>query len=192
MIAQIHGTVLTLSANDAVINVGGVGLRILATPTTLSSLRVGAEATVSTSLVVREDSLTLYGFADEDEKETFEILLGLSGIGPRIALAILAVHTPDALRKVVAQESLAALTQVPGIGKKGAQRILLELGNKLGPVRGESYTQPTDSTVTEALVGLGWNESDASAAVAQVEAEQGMLPTSEMLRHALRKLGGRS
>ena len=127
MIAHLDGIVSGVAPDGAVIDVGGVGLLVQCTPGTLAGLRTGERARVATSLVVREDALTLYGFGTEDERNTFELVQTASGVGPRLALAMLAVFTPDALRRAVATEDLAALTTVPGIGRKGAQRIVLEL-----------------------------------------------------------------
>ena len=127
MISHLAGTVTGIAPDGAVIEVGGVGLLVQCTPATLATLRTGARARVATSLVVREDALTLYGFAADDERDVFELLQTASGVGPRLALAMLAVFTPDALRRAVAAEDVTALTQVPGIGRKGAQRIVLEL-----------------------------------------------------------------
>ena len=127
MIASVRGRVLAVRLDCAVIEVGGVGLLVLATPATLAGLRIGDEAELATSLVVREDSLTLFGFADADERDVFETVQTVSGIGPRLALAMLAVHAPDGLRAAVAAQDLTALIKVPGIGRKGAQRIVLEL-----------------------------------------------------------------
>ena len=137
MIAHLHGTVAAVAPDGAVIEVGGVGMRVQCTPGTLATLTPGEPAQVATSLVVREDSLTLYGFGSDDERNVFELLQTASGVGPRLALAMLAVHTPDALRRAVATEDLGALTMVPGIGKKGAERIVLELRDRLGPARRE-------------------------------------------------------
>ena len=132
MIAHLDGVVCSVAPDGAVIEVGGVGLLVQCTPGTLAGLRGGQRAKVATSLVVREDALTLYGFADEDERNTFELLQTASGVGPRLALAMLAVFSPDGLRRAIAAEDLAALTTVPGIGRKGAQRIVLELAGRLG------------------------------------------------------------
>src|ERR1700733_5373784 len=137
MIAHLDGTVSSVAPDGAVIDVGGVGLLVQCTPGTLAGLRTGQRARVATSLVVREDALTLYGFAGEDERNTFELLQTASGVGPRLALAMLAVFSPDALRRAVAAEDLAALTTVPGIGRKGAQRIVLELAGRLGAPIGD-------------------------------------------------------
>ncbi len=203
MIASLHGTVLTVRLDAAVLVVGGVGLLVQATPTTLAGLRPGSTATLSTSLVVREDSLTLYGFADDDERDVFEVVQTVSGVGPRLALAMLAVHTPDGLRRAVAAEDLAALQRVPGIGRKGAQRIVLELGDRLGAPAPQGATpdsHPAGATadrrdqVVEALVGLGWQARTAQDAVDSV-LDGGTEPLAEqdvagVLRAALRTLGG--
>lgn len=199
MIASLAGTVHTVSLDAAVVVVGGVGFRVLATPTTLAGLRAGAEASLATSLVVREDSLTLFGFADADERDAFELLQTVTGIGPRLALAMLAVHTPDQLRRAIAGEDLAALMRVPGIGRKGAQRIVLEVGDRLGPPSSGGVVSPAGSgvaagaasDVVDALVGLGWTARNAEqAVVAAVEAGQDAGDTAGLLRAALRSLGG--
>jgi Holliday junction DNA helicase RuvA len=206
VIAQLRGTVAGLAPDGAVIEVGGIGLRVQCTPGTLATLRAGEQAQVATSLVVREDSLTLYGFASEDERNVFELLQTASGVGPRLALAMLAVHAPDALRRAVSAEDLDALTMVPGIGKKGAQRIVLELRDRLGPpgdggadglpARGPSRRVPSwRDQVQSGLVNLGWSARDAEQAIAALE-EEGVVDGSDgaavevstVLRAALRKL----
>ena len=184
MIAHLDGTVSAVAPDGAVIDVGGVGLLVQCTPGTLARLRLGERARVATSLVVREDALTLYGFASEDERGTFELLQTASGVGPRLALAMLAVFTPDALRRAVAAEDLAALTTVPGIGRKGAQRIVLELAGRLGspgdgaqPGAGgpgrigsaAARTAPWREQVRAGLVSLGWQARDADQAITMVE-----------------------
>jgi len=198
VIASVHGEVLSVRLDAAVVEVGGVGMLVQATPTTLAGLRVGAPARLATSLVVREDALTLFGFTDADERDVFEIVQTVSGIGPRLALAMLAVHTPDGLRQAVADENLAALQRVPGIGRKGAQRIVLELKDRLGPpaasvpavVRADDHR----AQVVEALTGLGWPARSASDAVEQVldGSEEPVSPdeVAGVLRAALRTLGG--
>lgn len=205
MIASLTGTVAHVGLDRAVVDVGGVGYLVHATPTTLATLRVGETAGVATSMVVREDSMTLYGFGDPDERDVFEVVQTVSGVGPRLALAMLAVHTPDALRRAVAGEDLAALTRVPGIGRKGAQRIVLELGDRLGPpsgaLAGTGSVEPAASVgdhserVVEALAGLGWPAKQADDAVAKVLADAGTdaIAADEVattLRAALRLLGG--
>jgi Holliday junction DNA helicase RuvA len=202
MIAFLTGRVAARGAGSAVIDVGGVGMTVQCTPSALSRLHVGEEGTVATSLVVREDSLTLFGFADDDEKNLFEQVQTASGIGPRIALAMLAVHSPDSLRQAVATEDTAALTRVPGIGKKGAQRIVLELRGKLdAPVMTDGTLPPVDARngaspngawrgqVVSGLVNLGWSAKDSEAAAAAVAAEaEDTSDVTVLLRSALRKL----
>ncbi|CAM5779282.1 Holliday junction branch migration protein RuvA [Cellulomonas persica] len=205
MIASVRGTVLAVRLDSAVVEVGGVGMLVHATPATLAQLRHGQEAVLHTSLVVREDSLTLFGFADDDEREAFEVVQTVSGVGPRLALAMLAVHTPDGLRRAVADEDLKALERVPGIGRKGAQRIVLELKDRLGapspvaPAGGggappEVAASDRRQQVVDALVGLGWNPRVADEAVANVLADtEGALAADDVpavLRAALRGLGG--
>ena len=198
MIAAVTGTVETVTLDRAVVTVGGVGMLVHATPTTLAGLRVGDRARLATTLVVREDSLTLFGFADDDEREAFETLQTVSGVGPRLALAMLAVHTPDGLRRAVAAEDLAALQRVPGIGRKGAQRIVLEVGTKLG-APGGTGAEPTPAPtvadgapdVVEALVQLGWTDKVATGAVDSVLAsDDAPSDVPAILRAALQSLGG--
>lgn len=206
MIASLSGEVASVRLDRAVLEVGGVGYLVHATPATLAGLRVGESARLATSLVVREDSFTLFGFADDDERSVFETVQTVSGVGPRLALAMLAVHTPDALRRAVAGSDIPALVRVPGIGNKGAQRIALELGDKLGPPTGTDATDGPAAAapravddrrdqVVEALVGLGWNVKAADDAVATVLAEAGVevveaADVAGALRAALRVLGG--
>jgi holliday junction DNA helicase RuvA len=210
VIAHVRGMVAAVAPDGAVIEVGGVGMRVQCTPGTLATLRPGEHAQVATSLVVREDSLTLYGFCSDDERNVFELLQTASGVGPRLALAMLAVHTPDALRRAVSTEDLGALTMVPGIGNKGAQRIVLELRDRLGPP-GESATgdglpgsrMPRRvpvwrDQVQSGLVNLGWTARDADQAIAALEEDgtiglvngeqPGSVDVALVLRAALRKL----
>jgi Holliday junction DNA helicase RuvA len=198
VIAFVNGRVAAAGPDGAVVEVGGVGLAVQCTPATLAGLRVGERAHVPTSLVVREDSLTLYGFADDDEKTVFELLQTASGVGPRLALAMLAVHQPNVLRRAVATEDVNALTKVPGIGRKGAQRIVLELKDRLGvPLDGGDTPAPTFAAaawrtqVHAGLTNLGWTARDADAAVDAVAAEVDGQDTSDiaaLLKLAMRKL----
>jgi len=203
MITSLRGVVLSAGLDSAVIEVGGVGLLLHTTPATAASLRPGAEVVLATTLIVREESLTLYGFADADERAVFDLVLTVSGVGPRIALAMLAVHTPDGLRGAVSGGDLAALTKVPGIGKKGAERIVLELRDKIGvPTSGAAASATSRATadestaqVRDALVGLGWSAKQADEAVEAVrptvirtEASDGA-NVAALLRAALRELG---
>ena len=206
MIASLHGTVLTLSLTDAVVECAGVGYRVLATPATLASLRVGEETRLHTELIVREDSQTLYGFSEADERDAFRVLLTAKGVGAKLALAMLAVHTPDALRRAVAGQDVAALTRVPGLGPKGAQRVIIDVGDRLGPATGPAPARSEEpaaplpaganADVVAALVQLGWNEATATRAVAAVEAAYQEEPSAqepsvpELLRASLRWLGG--
>jgi Holliday junction DNA helicase RuvA len=197
MIAFVRGTVAAVSLTSAVVEVGGVGLEVMCTPGTLASLRTGHEATVPTSMVVREDSLTLFGFADDDEKATFELLQTASGVGPKLAQAMLAVLAPDDLRRAVSTEDVKTLTKVSGIGQKGAQRIILELRDRLGAPLGRGGTThaaptaaaPWRDQVAQGLVGLGWSAREADSAVEAVATEAGDSPdVGALLRAALRTL----
>ena len=193
MIAALRGNVLSIEPTAAVIEAGGVGYAVQATPATLAGLRVGQEAFVHTSLVVREDSMTLFGFADADEREVFDALQTVSGVGPKLALTILATLTPDQLRQAVANADIAALTRVSGVGKKGAQRLVLEIGAKLGPRRGGALEAPSSNArsgdVVAALVGLGFSERDVENALSQVEKATPEAEVPELLRASLKILG---
>ena len=196
MIAFVRGPVAAVTLNSAVLEVGGLGLELMCTPGTLATLRTGQTATLPTSMVVREDSLTLFGFLDEDEKTVFELVQTASGVGPKLAQAILACLAPDELRVAVASDDTKTLTKVPGIGQKGAQRIILELkdrlGSPIGPARnGTRATAPAPwkDQVLQALVGLGWSAKDADGAVETVAPEAGDDPqVADLLRLALRTL----
>lgn len=215
MIASLRGRVTAVRLDSAVVEVGGVGMLVQATPATLATLRPGEEVTLATTLVVREDALTLFGFADADEREVFETVQTVSGIGPRLALAMLAVHTPDGLRAAVAAGDLTALMRVPGIGRKGAQRLVLELTDRLGaPVSTSAAGAPSGAgaavpvaasgaawrdQVVDALVNLGWPARAAAEAVDAVSdgagdgvgdpAGDGGPEMTVVLRAALRHLG---
>jgi holliday junction DNA helicase RuvA len=214
VIAFVQGTVAALAPDSAVLQLGGddprggagIGLSLQCTPATLAGLRLGGQARLAASLVVREDSLTLYGFADDDERAVFELLQTASGVGPRLAQAMLAVHAPDALRQAVASGDEKALTLVPGIGRKGAQRLLLELKDRLGAPSGSPASQgaaaaasaPWRDQLSAALVGLGWSTREADEAVetvtpeAEAAAAAGAAPdVAVLLRSALRSLGRR-
>jgi len=218
VISHLRGTVSGVAPDGAVIEVGGVGLSVQCTPGTLATLRPGEPARVATCLVVREDSLTLYGFASDDERNVFELVQTATGVGPRLALAMLAVHTPDALRRAVSTSDLTALTLVPGIGRKGAQRIVLELKDRLGapgdvpadgtaasggpggpggPARGGLTAPSWREQAQSGLVNLGWPARDAEQAVHAVaadlaEAGDGAVPepvdVAAVLRAAMKKL----
>lgn len=204
MIAFVRGPVSAVFADSAVIDVAGVGILVMCTPGALTALRVGEEATLATSMVVREDSLTLFGFADYDERGVFELLQTASGVGPKLAQAMLAVHGPDRLRHAITTEDLSTLCAVPGIGRKGAQRIVLELKDRIGAPTASgagpvSVTGRTNDAwrdqVRAGLLGLGWSVREAEQALEAVApmAEQAAdestpLSVPELLRAALRSL----
>jgi Holliday junction DNA helicase RuvA len=198
VIAFVRGTVASVGATTAVVDVGGIGLELQCAPATLADLRVGHAATLSAVLVVREDSLTLFGFADADERVVFETLQTVTGVGPRLAQSLLAVHSPESLRVAVATDDIAALTRVPGVGRKGAQRLVLELKDRLGPPTGTSRSLTPGShgpgpawqgQVHAALVGLGWAAREADEAVAAVASEvEPDADVATVLRAALQSL----
>ncbi|HEX7354272.1 MAG TPA: Holliday junction branch migration protein RuvA [Mycobacteriales bacterium] len=192
MIAQITGSVEALAPDSAVIAVAGVGLLVQCTPDTLAGLRPGAVVTLATALVVREDSLTLYGFATADERAVFESLQTATGVGPRLAQAVLAVHRPDAVRRAVADEDVAALCAVPGVGRKVAQRLILELRDRLGPPEGAPEPAPAAASGTDearsGLLSLGYGAREADAALAAVGDGVDPADTPAVLRAALAQL----
>ena len=210
MIASVSGRVAAVSPDGAVVEVGGIGLAVQCTPGTIARLQVGEQARLSTSLIVREDSLTLYGFADDDERQLFELLQTANGVGPRLAQAVLAIHPPREVRRAVSTADVKALMQVPGIGKKGAERLILELRDRLGSITSDTTLDgpavaglpsvtavaPWRDQLTSALVGLGWSTKEADAAVLQlapVADEQivatGSVEVAVLLRQALQLLG---
>jgi Holliday junction DNA helicase RuvA len=201
MIASVRGTVAAVGPDGAVVEVGGVGLAVSCSPGTLARLRVGETARLATSLVVREDSLTLYGFADDDERSMFELLQTANGVGPKLAQTMLAVYPPRELRRAVATSDLAALTKVPGIGRKGAERIALELRDRVGSIDGSdsrvdvgglTAVSPWRDQLAHALAGLGFSGTEAIDAIDVVGADQpeGEPPdVSAMLRRSIQLLG---
>lgn len=202
MIAQLSGTLRSIASDRIVLDVSGVGYLIHVTPLTSANLTLGSSLTIHTSMVVREDSLTLYGFADTHSRDTFELVQTVSGIGPRVALSILAHLSPEQLAQAIDVESIDTLSSVPGIGKKGAQRILLELKGKLSHsgLSGNS-SQPVQAQWREqlsgALVSLGYSarEADATLSIVAIDyANRGLDPAaadlSELLKAAL--AGGKS
>ncbi|HET8560686.1 MAG TPA: Holliday junction branch migration protein RuvA [Marmoricola sp.] len=205
MIAFVRGTVAAVGLTSAVVEVGGIGLEVQCTPGTLADLRTGAQATLPTSMVVREDSLTLFGFADEDERQMFELVQTASGVGPKLAQAMLAVLSPEAIRRAVSGDDVKALTAVPGIGQKGAQRIILELRDRIGApsaavpgvggAPAPAAVADWHAQVQAGLVGLGWSARDADKAVSAVTPEAGQHTMADgrpdvarLLRAALRTL----
>ena len=196
MIASVRGLVAAVGPDGAVIDVGGVGLAVSCSPGTVARLRVGEQARLATSLVVREDSLTLFGFADDDERSLFELLQTANGVGPKLAQTILAVHPPREVRRAIAGDDIAALTRVPGIGRKGAERIILELRDRIGAVeapaadRGVTPIAPWREQLRHALSGLGFTGKEAADAVDIVAADAGEAPdVSALLRQSIQLLG---
>ena len=211
MIASVSGRVAAVSPDGAVVEVGGIGLAVQCTPGTIARLQVGESARLSTSLIVREDSLTLYGFADDDERQLFELLQTANGVGPRLAQAVLAIHPPREVRRAVSTADVKSLMQVPGIGKKGAERLILELRDRLGSTTSDTQldgpalpsgagpltpTAPWRNQLTAALVGLGWSGREAEMALAALEpvaeeqqASTGGVEMAVLLRQAIQLLG---
>jgi holliday junction DNA helicase RuvA len=200
LISFLRGTVAHVGLSTAVIDLNGAGMSVNATPQTLSRLRVGEQGQLFTSLIVREDSLTLFGFASDDEREVFDVLLSVSGVGPRLALAVLAVHDPEAIRVAAHTGDSKTFTKVPGIGPKVAGRIVLELAGKLvpqGTAAAPGAATPAEAAwkpqVVAAMTSLGWSEKDASTSIDKALAEdpevsfRGNVP--EILRTTLRWLG---
>lgn len=196
MISSVRGRVAHIGLDHVVVEVGGVGLAVQSTPAMLAELRVGSEAALATTLVVREDSLTLFGFETPDEREAFLTLQTVTGVGPRLAMAVLAVLGPEDLRRAVADEDLTTLMRVPGIGKKSAQRLVLELAGKLGAPSGvepadgggAAPSGSVDEDVVAALTQLGWSAKDAASAVSAVG--EGASGKAAILRAALQHLAG--
>jgi Holliday junction DNA helicase RuvA len=202
VIASVRGTVAALGPDGAVVEVGGVGLAVSCSPGTLARLRVGEDARLATSLVVREDSLTLYGFADDDERALFELLQTANGVGPKLAQTMLAVHPPRELRRAIATSDFPTLTQVPGIGRKGAERIVIELRDRIGSIDGSDHAVQTGGAVAavapwrdqlaHALGGLGFSGKEAADAIDVVAGDivEGTTPdVAALLRRSIQLLG---
>ncbi len=214
MIASVAGRVAAVSPDGAVVEVGGIGLAVQCTPGTIARLQVGETARLATSLVVREDSLTLYGFADDDERQLFELLQTANGVGPRLAQAVLAIHPPRDVRRAVATGDLKALMQVPGSARRApsgwcwscatgsARRPATSAWTPSRPPRGPPArprsppVAPWRDQLTTALVGLGWTVREAEGALAQLApvveeqiAATGSVDIAVLLRQALRLLG---
>ncbi len=204
MIAFVRGQVSAVFVDSVVVDVGGVGIQVMCTPATLATLTIGSEVTLATAMVVREDSLTLFGFCDYDERGLFELLQTASGVGPKLAQAMLAVHGPDELRRAVLTDDLVALCKVPGVGRKGAQRVVLELKDRIGAPRvtraeaassGPAGAEAWREQVRAGLLGLGWTAREAESALDGVASmaqeflsDGAPVPVAELLRAALRSL----
>jgi Holliday junction DNA helicase RuvA len=197
VIALLRGRVASSRLGEVVLDVGGVGYRVHVPPGAPDG-RLGVEVTLHTSLAVREDALTLYGFADPESRDVFETLLTVSGVGPKVALAALGVLGVDGLRRAVLAEDVRALTGVPGVGRKGAQRIILELGEKLGSPDDRTLPGSADGPLTsdaraevrEALIALGYGPAEIARALDALP-RAGDDPPEELVRRALRTLAAR-
>ena len=193
MIASVRGEVIDIALDHAVVEAAGVGYKLMATPATLSMLRRGSESRLITAMIVREDSMTLYGFPDGEARDLFLTLIGVSGIGPKIALATLAVYDAATLRRALGDGDVTALTRVPGIGKRGAERLVLELRDKIGAVAASDGAvfsgHAVRAPVIEALIGLGFAAKQAEETTDKVLADAPDATTSEVLRTALIRLG---
>jgi holliday junction DNA helicase RuvA len=192
VIAFLTGTVAGKGAGHALIDVGGVGFRLLMSTASLASLPAdGDDVTVHTYLNVREDELTLYGFDSEDEREVFERLISVNGVGPKLALAVLSSVRPESLRAAVARDDVALLSTVSGVGKKTAQRIIIELKDKLGVPDlgwGGRSAGLAAAEAREALLGMGFSPAEVAVALRDVPEDS---TAEQMLRFALKALGGR-
>lgn len=201
MIASLRGTVLTIGLDHAVIECAGVGYKLLATPVTLGTLRRGEEATVLTSMVVKEDSMTLYGFGNDEDREMFHVLQSVSGLGPKLAVAALSVMGAGQLAAAISSGDAKTLQSIPGVGKRMAERLALELKDKVSVFApqagaGEVTTgtsavahAPVVEQVVEALVGLGFSDKAARPVVESIVEADPAAETSTVLRGALAQLG---
>ena len=196
MISTVTGTIRSLSLDKLVIEVGGVGLSVLINPPTSAGLTLGSQSTLYTSLVVREDSLTLFGFLTEEVRNLFELVQTVSGIGPKVALSILGALTPEDLGRAIAQEDIATIEKVPGIGRKGAQRLILELKGKLSDLSHahlyKGHQPAWREQLSSALVSLGFSPKESDGAISNVVAtlqsdgvDASTLELSELLKLTL-------
>jgi len=193
VIAILTGTVLETRLDSLIVNLGGAGLHVLCSPDTIATTQVGHTISLYTSLVVREESLTLFGFDTADNRDLFEVVQGVSGFGPKLAFTILATLPGDQLREAIANEDIARLTKTPGVGSKGAARLVLELKDRIGysANRNINPANAWQEQVVQGLTGLGWNVKDAQRALNTLsqEAQGEQLSIPELLRRALQILG---
>lgn len=201
MIAQIAGTIAEVRSDSVVIIVGGIGLLVMSSPSTIATIRVGDVISMHTSMVVREDSLTLFGFESKESRDMFDVVQSVSGFGPRLAFTLVSHMPPEELRTAIANENIAALKATPGVGVKGAQRLVLELKDKIGyvaaPNLGLSTQDQWRDQVVSALMGLGWSQRESNDAMAQLITDSRALreqgnpieDVSDALRRALQILG---
>lgn len=197
MISSIRGPVLEITPDSLVVGIGGIGMSVMCSPDTISQARINSEITLFTSLIVREDSLTLFGFANSENREMFEVVQGVSGFGPKLAFTIISSLPAEELRTAIGNEDVARLKQTPGVGAKGAQRLVLELKDRIGtPSSGAKRSANTSAQwqiqVEQGLLGLGWSPRDAQRAISAVieEGATDSQATPELLRRALQILAG--
>jgi Holliday junction DNA helicase RuvA len=194
MISLLNGIVRSIHTDKAIVDVGGVGLSVSITQHTSSQLNLGAPVQLFTSLVVREDSLTLFGFLDDESRTTFELVQTVSGIGPKVALAIMGAHSPQSLALAITQEDIKGIEKVPGIGRKGAQRLILELKGKISDFGNSDQPrihQPVwREQLSAALISLGFSAKDSDVAINEVlatYAERGIDPSTADLPDLLKQ-----
>ncbi len=198
MISTITGKVIETRIDGLVINLGGLGFFVLCSPDLIAKAKIGSEISVQTSLIVREDSLTLFGFETSSSRELFELVQSVSGFGPKLAFTILAAMSPEDFRQAIAYEDLARLKQTPGVGSKGAQRLILELKDRIGYVAGSDQLRPSSANwqvkVEQGLMGLGWSAKEANKAISvvsqELESDENLSDqnVAELLKRALRVL----
>jgi len=192
MIANVSGVVLEIRPDSLVVAIGGIGFLVMASPEVIATARLGENISLHTSMVVREESLTLFGFTSADSRELFELIQGVSGFGPRLAFTILSFLQGDELRHAISSGDVARLTKTPGVGAKGASRLILELKDRIGYVsQSASNSAPWETQVEQALVGLGWSSKDAVGVLGTLKSEFNCdeLSVSDLLKHALQLLG---
>lgn len=201
MIAQLSGTVTEIQSDAVVISVGGIGLLVMASPAALATIRIGELVSMYTTMVVREDSLTLFGFDSKESREMFDVVQSVSGFGPKLAFTLLSHMPPEQLKNAIATENISAIKSTPGVGVKGAQRLVLELKDKIGyvaaPTSGQVSQEPWRDQVVSALMGLGWSQRESNEAMSQLindnralqELGNPIQDVSDALRRALQILG---
>ncbi|NBY15523.1 MAG: Holliday junction branch migration protein RuvA [Actinobacteria bacterium] len=192
MIASVSGTVLDRRLDSVIVNIGGVGMQVMAAPDVVSSARVGEPISLHTSLVVREESLTLFGFSSNESRELFELIQGVSGFGPRLAFTILSFLTAEQLRTAISSGDTATLTKTPGVGAKGASRLVLELRDRVTSTGlSSSEIAPWEAQIEQALGGLGWPSRDVQSVITTLRGDSSSagLPIAELLKNALQILG---
>jgi Holliday junction DNA helicase RuvA len=187
MISSVRGTITELGLGAVEVDVNGVGYYVAVSSSTIRNLRLGEKVRLLTQMVVREDSMSLYGFPDMEQRELFRCLTGVTGVGPKLALAVLGHLKPDALRRAIASSDVDALVEVPGVGQRSAQRMILELKTQLGiPDSGFEVTGSKLAEVREALIGLGYAPAELSEVLEKLADDEG--PVEDLVKSALKAL----